>query len=582
MPLIAQESVREVMDAVDLAELLRSRTTLTKRGGRWVGRCPFHEERTPSFGIIPPDNRYYYCHGCGAKGSAIDWMMAKEGAATYPDALEALAERFGVTLRYDETTPEDEARRRRDARRLELLARAAAFYREYLWKAPEAAVARDYLERRGFDEALVRSFDIGFAPSSGDGLAQRAAAQGFRPEEMMEAGLGRERRGRLADFFVNRITFPIADARGRVMGFGARTLDPAQRAKYVNSPEGPRFQKRRLLHGLHLARAQAAKAGVVVVVEGYTDVLAFAKAGVTNVVACMGTSLTIDQVREMKRVAERIALCFDADAAGQKAAWRSAEAAAEHIMSLDAIAVPGGGDPGDLARSPEGAATLISSYENRRPLVGSLIEARASRAGESPSAREEAFNDIAELMRSVPDSVQKDEEVRLATGLLRLSSHMGERLVDASRFEAAASDSAPAPVAVPVLDHETARERDFLARAVASPELAADILAEVPQAAFAEASHREAFGLLQRGVAPEAWPEPLDQLALALRIEAAGHGDDVPAEVHRAALREAGLRVQLPALERRAAARRAAGDEAGRLEVLALIRRLRQALRGAE
>ena len=583
MPRIAEESVREVLDVADLVELVRSRTALTKRGGRWVGRCPFHEERTPSFGLIPPENRYYYCHGCGAKGTAIDWMMSKEGAGTYPEALEGLAERFGVTLRYEQSTPEEDARRRSDARRLDLLARAAAFYGEYLWRASEAEPARRYLHERGFDEDLVRDFGIGFAPSAGRVMAQKAAAQGFIPAELVAAGLGRERRGRVEDFFVNRVTFPIADGRGRVMGFGARTLDPAQRAKYVNSPEGPRFQKRRLLFALHRARPPAARAGNVVVVEGYTDVLAFAKAGIDNVVACMGTSLTSDQVRELKRSAERISLCFDADAAGQKAAWRSAEAAGEHIMSLDTLTLRPGQDPGDMARAGDGPEALRRIYEDRIPLVTSLIRTRARAAGESPSARQEAMDEIAGLLRGVPDSVEKDEGVRLAAGLLRLSPHMEERLQAVSRFgrEAASSPAPDHDVHAP-LDAETLRERGFLVRALAWADDATAVLADVAEAVFADPGHRAAFALIRDGVPPDRWPTHLTDLALALRVEGAALPADLAPEARVAELREAAMRAQIPALERRAARLRAEGDEQGRLAPLHLMRRLRGALRGAE
>lgn len=585
MPRIAEDSVREILDVADLVELVRSRTALTKRGGRWVGRCPFHDERTPSFGLIPPENRYYYCHGCGAKGTAVDWMMSKEGAGSYPEALEGLAERFGVTPRYEQSTPEEDARRRSDARRLDLLSRAAAFYGEYLWRAPEAEPARRYLSERGFDEALVRDFGIGFAPSSGRTMAQKAAAQGFAPAELVAAGLGRERRGRVEDFFVNRVTFPIADGRGRVMGFGARTLDPNQRAKYVNSPEGPRFQKRRLLFALHRARPTAARAGNVVVVEGYTDVLAFAKAGIDNVVACMGTSLTSDQVRELKRSSERISLCFDGDAAGRKAAWRSAEAAGEHIMSLDTLALGPGEDPGDMARGDEGVAALRRIYEDRTPLVTSLIGTRARDAGESPSARQQAMDGIAGLLRGVPDSVEKDEGVRLAAGLLRLSPHMEERLQAASRF---GREAAPVPATVPgdepaaPLDAETRRERGLLVRALAWADDAPPVLADVAEGVFADPAHREAFALIRDRTPTDAWPEHLSDLALALRIEGAGLPSDLAPEARVAELREASMRAQIPALERRAARLRAEGDERGRLATLDLMRRLRGALRGAE
>jgi DNA primase len=574
-PRMDADSVREVIDAADLVELVRGRVTLQRRGARWVGRCPFHEERTPSFGLIPPDNRWYYCHGCGAKGNAVDWMIQKEGAAGFPEAVEGLAERFGLTLRYEEASPEEEARRQADRRRLELLERAAGFYAEYLWRADEAAPAREYLTRRGFGEDVVRRFRIGFAPSGGAVLADRARKQGFTRDQLLEAGLGRARGGGVGDFFVGRITFPITDLRGRVMGFGARTLDPNQRAKYVNSPEGPRFQKRRLLFGMPQARQAAARAGHVLVVEGYTDVLAFHLAGVPQVVACMGTSLTSDQVRELRRAAPRIRLCFDGDAAGQNAAWRSAEAAGEHLMDLDAVVLPPGRDPGDMASDGASLAELLRIGQEFESLVTYLVTLRARRAGRSPADREAAFREIADLLRRVPDSVEKDEGVRLATGLLQLSRPMEERLREATM--AGAARGAAAPVRTAGLDAETLRERRLLVLAVAAgPDAAREVLTGVTDEVFGEPAHRRAAALLRDGSPLEGWPDDLRELAILLRAEAS-EGSGTLAE-----LREASYRVQIPALERQAARLRESGDEEGRLRVLDLVRRLRAALRGDE
>jgi len=573
VPLIADDSVREIREAADLAELVRGRVTLVRRGNRLVGRCPFHEERTPSFGLIPPENRWYYCHGCGAKGDAVDWMMQKEGAATFAEAIEGLAERFGIPVRYARTSPEEDARRRADLRRLEVLERAAQFYAEYLWRAGEAEPARAYLQGRGFDEDLLRAFRIGYAPAAGDALARRALAQGFTLPELAEAGLARPG-GRPADFFTARIIFPITDLRARVMGFGGRTLDPRQRAKYVNSPEGRGFSKRRLLFGLAQARQAAASSGHILVVEGYTDVMALAKAGVTNAVACMGTSLTLEQVRELRRAATRIRLCFDADAAGERAAWRTAEAAGEHVTDLDVVPLPPGRDPGDLAADPEGISALARMGTEFVPLVTFLVQSRARRAGGSSSERQSALEEIARLLRRVPDSVDKDEGVRLAAGLLRLSRPMEDRLREASRQGGDRGGAAVA--ALPALDSERRRERRLLALAAAMPEAGALALAAVPDEAFAEPEHRRARALLAQGSAPERWPEDMQGLALALRAEVGVEG------ATRAELDEAAHRVQLPALERRAALLREQGDEEGRLQILDLIRRLRAALRGDE
>jgi DNA primase len=573
MPLISQDSVREILEGADLVELIRGRVNLVRRGNRWIGRCPFHEERTPSFGLIPPDHRRYYCHGCGATGDAVRWMMEKEGAASFPEAVEGLAERFGIPVRYERASPEEEARRRADERRLELLERAASFYAEYLWRADEAAPAREYLAARGFDEALLRVFRVGYAPSAGSVLAGRAIREGFSREQLADAGLARLRGGRAGDFFTARIMFPIADGRGRVLGFGGRTLDPNERAKYVNSPEGPRFSKRRLLFGLSQARAAAAKTGWIMVVEGYTDVLALHKAGVPQAVACMGTSLTAEQISELRRAAPKIRLCFDADAAGERAALRTAQAAGEHIMDLEAVPMPGGRDPGDMARTTGDLDALRALSSEFETLVTFLIRSRAGRAGTSASDRERALREVADLLHSVPDSVEKDEGVRLAAGLLQLSRGMEERLREVSR-RSGTPGRVSAPVMLPALDAERMRERRMLALAAALPGIAPGYLGDLPDEALSEPVHREAARLLRSGEPPERWPEDLQELGTVLRADL---GEDGATE---AELREAVYRVQLPGLERRAAALREAGDAEGELRVQNLVNRLRAALRG--
>jgi DNA primase len=566
-----QATIEAVREGSDLVELVRGRVSLVRRGGRWWGRCPFHDERTPSFSLLPPDFRRYYCHGCGATGDAIDWMREQEGAASFYEAIEALAERFGIPVRFEEESPRDAARREALERRRALLERAVAFYAEYLWRAEEASPARDHLAARGFSEDLLRRFRIGYAPAGGAVLAGRAIREGFSREALVDAGLARLRGGQAADFFASRIMFPIADSQGRVQGFGGRTLDPNERAKYVNSPEGDHFKKRSLLFGLAEARAPAARAKHFVVAEGYTDVMGLVAAGVEPAVACMGTSLTTDQIRLLRRWAPEVRLCFDADAAGEQAAWRTVEAAAGVNLALSAVALPPGRDPGDLAGDPEGRAALARAVDESEPLVTSLIRSRVSRAGRSPRGRDGALEDIARLLRQFPDSVEKDEGVRLTAGLLQLSQGLEERLRQSSRQDAPATTVVPERASAP----QEVRERRFLAMAVALPGHARSYLEGLPPDAFQIEAHRRAFELLRAGVGDlDAWPDDLAEVALAVRVELAG------AHVSEAELREAAYRVELPMLERRASELRDAGDEEGRLQALDLARRVRAALRG--
>jgi DNA primase len=572
MAQISKESVDAVREAADLVELVGGRVSLTRRSGRWWGRCPFHDERTPSFSLLPPDFRRYYCHGCHATGDAFDWMREQEGVQNFAEAVEMLAERFGITVALSGDDPRNRAVREAKEQRVKLLERATEFYERSLWESKEGEAPRDYLLGRGFEESLLRRFRVGFAPGGGNALARRALREGCTRELLVDAGLARLRGGQASDFFVSRIMFPIADAQGRVQGFGGRTLDPAERAKYVNSPEGEQFRKRSLLFGLAQARSVAAKRQFFVVAEGYTDVFALVSAGIESAVACMGTSLTSKQLGLLRQYAPEVRLSFDGDRAGEQAAWRTVEAAQGITLALSAVRLPSGLDPGDLAGDEEGRQELARAVDSSEPLVTSLIRSRVARAGRSPRDRGQALEEIAQLLRRFPDdSMEKDEGVRLAAGLLQLSQGVQERLRTSSR------QSAPAGAVLPQRDApaQEVRERRFLAMAVALPTAAGGYLESLSPDAFEVEEHRRAHELLRSGTVDlDAWPEELGGLVLSLRLELAG------TEVTEAELRESAYRLELPMLERRAARLRAAGDDAGWLETQELARRVRAALRG--
>jgi DNA primase len=298
--------------------------------------------------------------------------------------------------------------------------------------------------------------------------------------------------------------------------------------------------------------------------------MALVAAGVESAVACMGTSLTSDQISLLRRWAPEVKLCFDADAAGEQAAWRSVEAGAGVNVDWQAVQLPIGQDPGDMAGTEEGRRALAAAVDSSQPLVTSLIRSRVARAGRSSREREAALSAIAELLRRFPDSLEKDEGVRLTAGLLQLSQGLEERLRQASRGDAPAAPLVTGHAASP----DEVRERRFLAMAIARPRAAQPFLQGLPEAAFGSEAHRRAFALVRDGSTDlESWPEDLAETALALRIELGG------AEPTDAELREAAYRIELPMLERRAAELRIAGDEKGRLEALDLARRVRAALR---
>jgi DNA primase len=315
----------------------------------------------------------------------------------------------------------------------------------------------------------------------------------------------------------------------------------------------------------------------MVVAEGYTDVMAFASAGVENAVACMGTSLTAEQLRLLARVAPEVRLSFDGDRAGQDAAWRSVEAARGVPVRLKAIVLPPGLDPGDMASSPEGLAGLRRAVQEAEPLVLCLVRARIGRADRgSVGERERALSDVIDLLRRLPDSLEKDEAVRVASGLLGLSPAMADRLAVDARARASARAGAPraAPAPVRALSFEEERERRLLSLALALPQVAPAYLGDLPAEALGSDDHRRARELLIEGVAPPAWPQELIPLGIELQARAAS------ATASEAELREAVLRVEQPMLERRAAALREAGNEPELIRVLGLLNRLRSATRG--
>jgi DNA primase len=403
---IKDSSVDEVKAVADMVAVVSARTPLRKTGGRYVGRCPFHEERTPSFSVNATD-KLYYCFGCGAKGDLITFVRETE-QLDFAGAIEWLADRFNVQIEYEETTPEQDARRRRRERLLQLLDAAASFYERYLWDSQAGSLARDYLAGRGLGEEVCREYRLGLA-LGGTTLTRKAVERGFTREELVAAGLI-NRRGN--DYFSSRLVFPLADARGRVLGFQARKLyeDDPLRAKYVNSPEGELFRKGDLLYGLDRARAAIAKQERAVVVEGNPDVLALRQAGIEPVVAPMGTALTERQLKELNRLTSRIWLCFDGDAAGEAATLRGMELAAAQGFDVHVVALPVGFDPADLAEGFEPRLGTAESY------LGYRVRLEIERAAD----RQEAFVRVREVLGRFEDSPERQDAIRFAADKLDL------------------------------------------------------------------------------------------------------------------------------------------------------------------
>ena len=299
MPLISRGSIDQVQAAADMVEVVGQYTELRKAGANYTGRCPFHEEKTPSFSVNPTE-KLFYCFGCGAGGNLFGFVQQKENL-DFAAAVEYLADKYGVVLEYEESSARGDAERHRRERLRALLEQATAYYERVLAEAKAAAVAREYLAQRGMADTVCHEFRLGFSLPGWDKLRDAARTRGFNDQELLDAGLVVPgKRGQPYDRFRGRIMFPLADDRGRTLGFGARTLGD-EKPKYLNSPETPLYHKSEALFGLDKAKASAGREDRVYVVEGYTDVMALAQAGVQNVVASMGTALTEQQLKRLSR-----------------------------------------------------------------------------------------------------------------------------------------------------------------------------------------------------------------------------------------------------------------------------------------
>lgn len=462
--------MRDVVAAADMVEVVTGRTQLRRASGsRYTGRCPFHEERTPSFSVNPVD-KLYYCFGCGKGGDLISFVRETENL-DFVGAIEWLAERFRVPIEVEEASPRVEAERRRRERLYALLEQTTAFFERLLWEGDVGAPVRAYLDERGLGEAIAREFRLGLSP--GRGLSEKAAERGFTRDELQGAGLATVRG---SDYFPQRLMFPLADARGRVVGFQARKLreDDPLRGKYVNSPESDLFHKGSILYGLHLAKAAISKQDHAAVVEGNTDVIALRQAGFEPVVASMGTALTERQLRELGRLTRKLYLCFDADAAGQEATLRGMELAVGQGFDVKVVTLPRGQDPAD---APAGFADRLAGAE-------SYLVYRVRLEIDRSADRQEGFVRAREVLSKAEDSPERQEALRLLADRLDLPRDTLAGLAPARGGGRRAASETPR-----LLDAGDRLERDVLAACLAHPSLVRG-LAELTPEHFDSDVHR--------------------------------------------------------------------------------------------
>ena len=351
----SDDLIDKVREANDIVSVVSEYVQLKKAGNRFVGLCPFHTERTPSFSVSP-DRQLFYCFGCHVGGNVFTFIMKMEGL-TFPEAVRRLGQRAGIDVSTDAESPQERAARERRESIYRVNALALEYYRQILMRAPHAQGARDYLKRRRIESDTQEKFKLGYAPASWDSLLSIIAGKGIPPALTYEAGLASRASGttRYYDRFRNRLVFPIVNVYGRVVGFGGRALDDSM-PKYLNSPESAVFSKRSNLYGINLASDSIRRNGKAVLVEGYMDVISAHQAGHTNVVATLGTALTTEQARVVLRYANQVILCYDADMAGSDATARGVHTTTALGLDVRVAVLPEGHDPDSFIRERGGKA----------------------------------------------------------------------------------------------------------------------------------------------------------------------------------------------------------------------------------
>jgi len=477
---IRDEDIALVRERTAIADVISEHVTLKAAGGgNLKGLCPFHDEKTASFTVAPGRN-VYFCHGCGQGGDAIKFLMDIDHLA-FIEAVERLAGRAGIQLRYIEAGPAPVRQQQGQRQRLVAAhAAAAEFYADQLGTGP-AQKAREFLAERGFDRATAQQYGCGFAPDAWDHLAKHLRQKGYSPQELITAGLVREARsGSLIDRFRGRLLWPIRDLTSDVIGFGARRLfEKDDGPKYLNTPETPIYKKSHVLYGVDRAKREIAKQGRVVIVEGYTDVMACHLADVPTAVATCGTSFGSDHIGVLRRllmdtdgITGEIIFTFDGDAAGQKAALRAFEEDQKFVGRTFIAISPDSMDPCEL-RLAKGDLAVRDLVARREPLVDFALRHVLSRHDlDTVEGRVDAMRRAAPLVAKIKDREKRPEYIRKLAGDLGMEIEPVQRAVSAATGRAEPGPGRPAPVESGVDSPQAMVERECLKLALQMPALA--------------------------------------------------------------------------------------------------------------
>ncbi|MBQ9548737.1 MAG: DNA primase [Bacteroidales bacterium] len=430
--MIPQETVDQILDTARIEEVVGDFVTLKRRGANYVACCPFHNEKTPSF-YVSPAKGIYKCFGCGKSGSAVGFVMEHEHAG-YVEALRYLAARYHIEIVEEQQTAEEIERRQRHESLLLVSEFACKFFSESLKAGEGHSVGYQYFRSRGLEDATIEHFSLGWAPSGRTALLDAARAAGYKDEYLLAAGLCVQREdGTLADKFHERAMFPIHSVSGRVIAFSGRTLRSDNPAKYVNSPETEIYIKGRNLYGLYFAKSEIARQDKCILVEGNVDMVTLHQLGLTNVVASCGTSLTVEQVRLMRKFSENVTIMYDGDPAGIHAALRGIDLVLAEGLNVKIVLLPEGEDPDSYARKH--TREEVESYirDGERDFIEFKTDLLLSEAAGDPLKRATLINDIADTIAQIPDAVKRSVYVRSCARRFEIEESILQERVNRTR-----------------------------------------------------------------------------------------------------------------------------------------------------
>lgn len=421
--MISQASIQQIQSHIDVVDVVGGFVKLKKRGANYLGLCPFHHEKTPSF-TVSPTKEIFKCFGCGKSGNSISFLMEHE-KLTYVEALKWLAHRYNIEIEETELSDEKKAARLTTESLYIINAFAQQFFAAQLTETEAGQnIGLTYLKERGFSDDIIKKFGIGYGPLQKDALLQAADQKKYNAALLQKAGLVAERNGQLVDNYRDRIIFPIHNTSGKVIGFGARLIKSNDKApKYINTPENELYVKSKILYGIYFARQAIDKADECLLVEGYTDVLSLHQAGIENVVASGGTSLTQDQLRLIKKYTKNLTIIYDGDAAGVKAALRGLEMALEESINVKLVLIPGKEDPDSYVRKIGADAFQHFILENKKDFILFQTEVALAEAGSDAAKKAAVVNQIAETISKIDkteDFTRQQDYIRQTATLLKI------------------------------------------------------------------------------------------------------------------------------------------------------------------